>query len=361
MAEKEQGATEQATPFKLEEARKRGQVSRSMDFNSLVMGWTALAVVLLFGEGIWRRLAAISAAVIAAAASPQAELGVYLAGVEALVRAALAIVLPVAVVALALAVLGNLVQSGPVFSAEPLKPKFERINPVAGFKRLYNKRMLFEAFKNVLKLVFFTVLMWLFFRALWSRLAELATPDVNAQAERLADWSVTLLFRLVLALTLIGLLDLLYQRWKFAQEMRMSRRELKEEVKRREGDPLIRAKLRELQRERLKQVQSVGRVPEADVLITNPTHLAVALHYVRNKMDAPVVLAKGSEAWADEMRRAAVRHGIPIVQRPRLARRLYRRARVGDAIPPETFVDVARVYSTLDRRRNDTVQLEVKA
>lgn len=360
MAEKEQGATEQATPYKLEEARKRGQVARSMDFNSLITGWALLAAVLIWGDDVWRGLLDMSAAVLAAAASPQADLAVYLAGVQTFVSRILGIVLPVAAMALVLGVLGNLVQSGPVFSTEPLKPKFERINPVAGFKRLYNKRVLFEAFKNVLKLVFFTVLMWLFFRTLWPHLAELATPDVGGQAERLADWSVALLFRLVLALTLIGLLDLLYQRWKFGQEMRMSRRELKEEVKRREGDPLIRAKLRELQRERLKQVQSVGRVPEADVLITNPTHLAVALKYARGEMGAPVVLAKGAETLADEMRRSAARHGIPIVHKPRLARRLYRRVRVGDAIPPETFVDVARVYSTLDRRRKHVVQLEAQ-
>jgi flagellar biosynthetic protein FlhB len=116
--------------------------------------------------------------------------------------------------------------------------------------------------------------------------------------------------------------------------------------------------LRELQRERLKQVQSVGRVPDADVLITNPTHLAVALRYVRDEMSAPQVLSKGSEAWADEMRRSAARHGIPIVHKPALARRLYRTTRVGDAIPPDTFVDVARVYSSLDRQPKD-VQLEV--
>jgi flagellar biosynthetic protein FlhB len=360
VAEKEQGATEQATPYKLEEARKRGQVSRSMDFNSLVMGWAALGAVLVWGEEVWRRLVEMSRTVIAAAASPQADLAVYLAGIQTFVRWTLAIVLPVAAVALVLGVLGNLLQSGPVFSTEPLKPKLERINPVAGFQRLYSKRMLFEVFKNVLKLLFFTALMWFFFRELWPRLAELATPDVNGQAKRLADWSVALLVRLVLALTLIGLLDLLYQRWKYAQEMRMSRRELKEEVKRREGDPLIRAKVRELQRERLKQVQSVGRVPEADVLITNPTHLAVALKYVREEMGAPVVLAKGSETLADEMRRSAARHGIPIVHKPPLARRLYRRARVGDAIPSETFVEVARVYSTLDRRRKHAVQLEVQ-
>ena len=210
MAEQEQNRSEQATPFKLEEARKRGQVARSLDFNSLVMGWALLGAILVFGPEIWRNVAETSAAVLAAAASPTADLGVYFAGIRAFLGWTLAIVLPVAVIAGLVGALGNFVQSGPVFSAEPVKPKFERINPVAGFKRLYNKRMFFEAFKNVLKLVFFVTLMWFFFRALWPRLHEFATPDVNGQSARLAEWGVALLFRLVLALTLIGLLDFLY-------------------------------------------------------------------------------------------------------------------------------------------------------
>jgi flagellar biosynthetic protein FlhB len=223
VAEKEQGATEQATPFKLDEARKRGQVARSMDFNTLVASWAALAATLIFGAEIWRRLAATGAAVLAGAASPTPDLGVYLAGIQAFVRWSIALVMPLAAVMVVLGVLGNLVQSGPVFSIEPVKPKLERINPVAGFKRLYNKRMLFEVLKNVLKLAFFVALLWFFFRTLWPRLGELATPDVNGQASRLAEWGIALLWRLVLALTLIGLLDLLYQRWTFAREMRMSR------------------------------------------------------------------------------------------------------------------------------------------
>jgi flagellar biosynthetic protein FlhB len=358
MAEQEQNQTEQATPFKLEEARKRGQVARSMDFNSLVMGWALLGTVLIFGADIWHAVAKTSAALLAASATPAADLGVYFAGIRSFLGATLGIVLPVAVVAMLIGALGNLVQSGPVFSVEPIKPKLERINPVAGFKRLYNKRMLFEALKNVLKLALFVALMVFFFQSLWPRLPEVATSDVNGQAQELAEWVIALLFRFVFALTVIGLLDLAYSRWTYGRQMRMSRPS--KEVKRREGDPLIRAKLRELQRERLKQVQSVGRVPEADVLITNPTHLAVALKYVREEMGAPEVLAKGSETWAAEMRRSAARHGIPIVEKPRLARRLYRRAQVGSPIPPETFVDVARIYSTLDRRK-DAVQLEVRS
>src|SRR5688572_23912454 len=324
MAEQEQNPTEPATPFKLEEARKRGQVARSLDFNSLVMAWVLLLAAMLFGESVWRNLATTSASVFAGAAEPTAEIGVYFAGVRTFVGWTVAIVAPVALIAIVLSTLANVVQTGFVFSSEPLKPKLERVNPIAGFKRLYSKRMLFEAFKSVLKLALFTATIGFFFVELWPHLGELATPDANGHTSWFADWGLALLMRLALILTLIGLLDLAYSRWTYSRQMRMSRRELKDEVKRREGDPQIRAKIRELQRERMKQMQSTGKVSEADVLITNPTHLAVALKYVRGAMDAPEVIAKGSDAAAADMRWRAARHGVPIVERPVLARQLYR-------------------------------------
>jgi flagellar biosynthetic protein FlhB len=270
-------------------------------------------------------------------------------------------VTPVALLALVLSTLANVVQTGFVFSSEPLKPKLERLSPAAGFKRLYNKRMLFEVLKSLLKLVLFTATIGFFFVELWPHLAELATPDASGRDSWLAEWGLALLFRLALILTLIGLLDLAYSRWNYSRQMRMSRRELKDEVKRREGDPQVKAKIRQLQRERLKQMQSTGKVSEADVLITNPTHLAVALKYVRGAMEAPEVIAKGTDAAAADMRWRAARHGVPIVERPRLARRIYRRVRVGQAIPPETFVEVAHVYSAVGAFKQRVAKLEVRS
>lgn len=359
MAEQEQNPTEPATPFKLEKARKRGQVARSVDFNSLVMVWVLVIAAMMFGESVWRNVAATGAAVFSGAAEPTAELGAYLAGVRSFIGWVIAIVLPVALLALVLSTLANVVQTGFVFSSEPLKPKLERVNPIAGFKRLYNKRMLFEAFKGVLKLALFTATIAFFFVQIWPHLAEVAAPDAAGQTSWFADWGLALLLRLALIVTLIGLLDLAYSRWTYSRQMRMSRRELKDEVKRREGDPQIKAKIRELQRERLKQVQSTGKVGDADILITNPTHLAIALKYVRGEMDAPQVLAKGSDTAAADMRRRAAKHGVPIVERPSLARRLYRSTRVGQTVAPETFLEVARIYAVVGAVRRPA-ELEVR-
>jgi flagellar biosynthesis protein FlhB len=359
MAEKEQNRTEQATPFKLEEARKQGQVAKSLDFNTLVMMWGLLGLAAIWGGTMWEELALLSARLFGGAADLPLHTndGAWLGD---LLRSFLALLAPVLVVGAVLAILANFVQTGPIFSFKPLKPKGERLNPIAGFKRIYNAKMLFETAKGLLKLLVLGGICVLFFFGLWPQLQGAESADTHVVQGWLGANAIALLFRLGLALVLIGLLDLAYTRYKFGKDMMMSRRELKEEVKRREGDPLVRAKLRELQRENLKQAASVKRVPEADVLITNPEHLAIALRYERGTMAAPIVLAKGADSWAAQMRDLARRHGVPIYQRKPLARLLFQRGAIGAAIPVEGYVDVARIYAELDARARGLAEYEVR-
>jgi len=231
---------------------------------------------------------------------------------------------------------------------------------VAGFKRIYSKKMLFEAFKGLLKLLVLGGVAVAFFLSLWPNLLAPLSPDSELIQQWFGQNAVALLFRLGLALVIIGLLDLMYTRHKFKNDMMMSRREIKEEVKRREGDPQIRAKLRELQRENLKQAASVKRVPEADVLITNPEHLAIALRYDRGNMHAPVLIARGADSWAAEMRALARRHGVPIYERKPLARLLFHKGSIDHPIPAESYLDVARIYADLDARSRGLVEYEVR-
>jgi flagellar biosynthetic protein FlhB len=161
----------------------------------------------------------------------------------------------------------------------------------------------------------------------------------------------TLVFRILLVLVIVGLLDLLWSRWQYGRQLMMSRRETKEEIKRREGDPLVRQRIRELQRENLKKARSLRRVRSADVLITNPTHVAVALAYDRATMHAPRIIALGADLWAVEMKTKARRHGIPILERRSLAQRLHRLGVIDQPIPPETYLEVAQVYAELPRTR----------
>ena len=360
MAEQEQNRSEQATPFKLEEARKQGQVAKSLDFNTLVMIWGLLGLVMIWGASAWMELGTLTTNLLANAADLPISLESGAGWLAGVLKSFITLMLPVLLVGVILAVLANFVQTGPIFTFKPLKPKGERINPIAGFKRIYNKKMLFEAFKGLLKLAILGGVTTTFFFALWPQLPAAETQDTGLVQQWFGHHAIALLFRLGLALVLIGLLDFMYTRHKFKKDMMMSRRELKEEVKRREGDPLIRAKLRELQRENLKQAASVKRVPEADVLITNPEHLAIALRYERGKMFAPMLLAKGADSWAAEMRAVARRHGIPIYERKPLARQLFRFGQLGQAIPGDSYVDVARIYADLDARRQGLAEYEVR-
>lgn len=360
MQEQEQNRSEPATPFKLAEAKKRGQVAKSLDFNTLVVVCGLLAVLVAWGESYWTQLCLLCAQLFASAAQLSIEPANMPATSAMIVQAMLKLVLPFACTGMAFGIIANVVQTGPIFSAEPLKPKFERINPVAGFKRVFNKRMLFEALKSLVKLAFFGAIAYAFFAALWPGLPFVATSDLGQQMHWLGSNGVAMLFRLGLALVVVGLIDMAFVRWQFGQQMKMSRREMKEEVKRREGDPQIRAKIRELQRENLKQARSLKRVPEADVLITNPEHLAIALRYDRGRMNAPVVIAKGADSWAAQMRDLASRHGVPKFERRSVARLLFRRAQIDQPIPSECFLDVARIYAEIgNRRRLEEARYEV--
>lgn len=359
MQEQEQNRTEPASPFKLSEARKRGQVAKSLDFNILLVVCGLFAAIAIWGGAQWARLCELCAQLLAGAAEWQIDVGGVTHLGAAIGMETLSIVLPFAATGFVFAVIANIVQTGPIFSGEPIKPKFERLNPVAGFKRVFNKKMLFEGLKSVLKLGFFGTITFAFFASLWPSLPAMEGGGLGEQMQWLGSSAVGLLFRLGLALALVGLLDLLFTRWSFGRQMMMSRREMKEEVKRREGDPQIRARIRELQRENLKQARSMSRVPDADVLITNPEHLAIALRYDRERMSAPVVLAKGADKWAQEMRSIASRHQIPRFENRKLARLLFRRAQIDQPIPSESYLDVARLYAEIRKQERAEARYEV--
>jgi flagellar biosynthetic protein FlhB len=238
-----------------------------------------------------------------------------------------------------------------VFSTRALQPDFERINPAAGLKRLVSTRMLVEAAKSLLKLAALGALAYFAIKAFAIGHLGLGQGDPRGYAKLVVDAGITLVAWLLPALALIALADLLYTRRQYLERMRMSRRELREELKQREGDPRIRARIRELRREMLKRARALRRVKDADVLITNPTHLAVALAYRRAEMSAPSVVAKGAGELAARMAAAARRHGVPVVRNARLARGLFRATGVDEPIGPAHFADVARILAWVLARR----------
>ena len=342
MAEEEQSRSEKATPWKLKQARGKGSVPKGMDLSSFLALAVLAGTLAISGPAIFSgmlRLFAAGLGQAGAGLSPPAA-GMLATGMlvaELRLWAGLAVLLMLA------GAIGCVMQTGPVLSFTPIKPDFKRLNPVEGLKRFFNMKLLFDALRAVAKAVLLAAVIWYFLKHAVAELSALMNSDVRAYPLAVLRLALRLLFWCLLALIPIVLLDIVMSRRHFSKRMMMSRREVLDEHKQREGDPRIRSRQRALQAEARKRSSSLRRVRDADVLITNPTRLAVALKYDDASMAAPVVLAKGAGKLAALMREMAWRHQVPVVQDRRLARALFRGGDIDQPIAAESYADVARV------------------
>lgn len=351
MAEQEQDRSEPATPFKLEEARRKGQVAKSLEVNSFAALSVALLAWLAFGTWAVSQTTALARHTFVQAGRIVFEPGEILAWSVGGARAMLAILLPLMLLMVAIGMLSNLLQTGPVFSAQPMKPDFSRINPAKGFKRLFSMRMVYEAIKSLIKLALFGVIVWWVIRGLLPMLMGLTAIDPVAYPAVLMRRVALLMFFLLLAVFVVAVLDLAYTRWEYGKQMRMSRRELRDEVRRREGDPQVRARRRDSQQALRRKAGALKNVREADVIITNPLHVAVALRYDRATMIAPQVTCKGTGRIARLIRRLAARHRVPVRRSPALARHLYRWVEIDGPVPEACYAEVATLLRSVYARR----------
>lgn len=349
MAEQEQNRTEQATPFKLREARERGQVAKSMELTAWSILMTAVTIVAIFGKSLIHDQLKLASGLFgqAGAISLSVHTAVRLFTVTtAHLFSAFAFFIAAIVAA---GLLANFLQTGPVFSWTPLKADFSRINPASGFKKLFNIRILYELLKVLLKLTALIFLTFLFLKTKLSTLMGVLDLNVYHHSALILHQAIQFSFWLLAAFAALALIDFAFMKWEYAKNMRMSQRELKDEVKRREGDPKIKAKIRELQREAAKRGASLTRIADADVLITNPTHLSIAIKYERGRMPAPTVIAKGAGELALKMRIKARQCRVPVLENKPLARKLFERTGIDEAILPETYAQVAKILTNVYR------------
>jgi flagellar biosynthetic protein FlhB len=343
MAEQEQDRSEKATPFKLQEARKRGTVAKSPDAVAVAVLAAAAVFVYAMGWTTVRRELALDMHVLASAGRLPFDIDSIFAWLSSLLLQALLLLLPLFLAVAIVAIVANMAQTGGVFSAKPLAPDFERLSPAAGFKRVFSFRTLYDALRSLFKLGAVGTVLGLSLWHLVPWLLALLQFDPVGYAHPVLERLGGVVFRLVLAMLAIALVDLVYTRWEFARRMRMSRRELRDEVKQREGDPRIRARLRQLRAEMLKSSRALRKLPSADVVVTNPTHLAVAISYRHGEMPAPLVVAKGAGELAGRMREIARRHGIPVVENRALARELFFKVDYDAAVPESVYPQVAKI------------------
>lgn len=355
MAEQDSDRSEEATPHKLEEARKKGSVAKSNDFNAMAM-LAALAVsIYSTGWDTLRQSLHLQQKILARATELNWSADGVAHWMGVLLTEILTMLGPLFLTLVVVAVLVNVLQTGPISSFHPLIPDLERLNPAAGLKRVMSMRTLFEAVKSIIKLAVLALVLYVVVRDAVPGMIALTSAEPRGHVRMLIGLAGSLLFKMVMALLVIGLMDLVYTRWEFGKRMRMSKRDVKDESKNREGDPRVRSRLRELRKEMLKRSRSVARVPSADVVITNPTRIAVALSYKHGTSGAPTVVAKGAGELARKMRLVANKHQIPIVQNKPLARALFREVDYNGYVPEKLYPQVAKimvwVYSMREHRR----------
>ncbi|GGY28770.1 EscU/YscU/HrcU family type III secretion system export apparatus switch protein [Paludibacterium paludis] len=351
MAEQEQDRSEEATPHKKDEARKKGTVLRSQDVMALGSVAAFLGFAAVFGPAaIGRCLTAYTGLWSRAAELPFSLTGltVWLGDIG---RETMLIFLPLWLMLGVVAVVLSAGQSGWKVSFEPLKPDWQKVNPIEGFKRLFTVKILFEAVKSVLKFVFYAAALYALVKAGMAHWLGLPMAEPGGVAAVMGGSVLEAVQRMALVMLAIALLDFLFARRSLARKLRMSRREVKEEIKRRDGDPRIKSRLREIRLQFLQKIRSSSRVGEADVLIVNPRHLALAIQYRREAMPAPRLLAKGAGDTALKMRRLARRHGVPILENRPLARALFREAQIDDWIPDTHYAGVAKALAWAFRVR----------
>jgi flagellar biosynthetic protein FlhB len=336
--------TEDPTSKRLDEARAEGRVPKSQEFNHLLMILAFTLAVILFGRYVGQQIMNMSLPFFEAPDQIPTDLGhlinmawrilglVLLAGVAPIVLAFLA------------AFGAGYLQFGLLWSAENLMPSLDKISPMAGFKRIFSLRSVAELVKGILKITIVATVVGYFIVPSIGDLHKLIGMEMVQLVAAISDKVHILLIGVFCVMGVIAAADILYQRWEYMKSLRMSRQDLRDEYKQTEGDPLVKGRLRQLRMERARR-RMMGEVPKADVVVTNPTHYAVALKYDQTAMSAPKVVAKGTDKVALRIREVAEEADVPVIENPPLARGLYAAVDIDQEIPPEYYKAVAELIS----------------
>ena len=334
--------TEDPTQKRLDDSRKKGQVATSRELNHWLMLLAATLVLMLFAPYVTRGIGMTALPFIEAPHLIHLGEG---AGVELFsgvaLKLGLALFVPFGFL-MAAAIVAGVIQNGPIFSFELIQPKLDKISLAKGLKRLFSLKSIAEFIKGLLKLTVVGTVATILMIPAFEQVDAVTNLDAFGLLGLLRDLAIRMLIGVVAVMTVIAGLDLLYQRYEHNKSMKMSRQEIKDEHKQSEGDPAIKGRLRQIRQERARQ-RMMAAVPDAAVVIANPTHFAVALSYQHEVMDAPRVVAKGADLIALRIREVAEENGVPVVENPPLARALFNGVDLDQNVPPEHYKAVAEV------------------
>ncbi|MEK6531049.1 MAG: flagellar biosynthesis protein FlhB [Deltaproteobacteria bacterium] len=352
MAENDQEKTEQPTSRRLDEARQEGKYAVSKELSSFLVMLGALIV--FYFAGLWMTTG-VAEFMRSSFAPFRAELTAESA-FELFKHVSLkflVIVAPILAIPL-FGAISYLAQTGFGFSGKPFEPDMERINPIPGFQRLFSLKSVVEVFKSIVKVSILSYVVYVNVKKEWLNMPFLVDMEVAASLYYIARVSFSIMVKTVWVLAVIAVLDYVYQRWEFQRGLKMSRDEIKEEAREMEGDPIVKSRIRTIQRD-LARKRMMQNVPKADFVVTNPTHLAVAIAYDRKEANAPKVIAKGAGHLAEKIKEIARKHNVPVLENKPLAQGLYKLVEVGMEIPVSLYKAVAEVLAYVYRLKRKSV------
>jgi flagellar biosynthesis protein FlhB len=333
----------EATAQKLRKAREQGQIFKSRDLSTAVFLVGMFMILFGLAPYIWTETATLFILIFEQIPNKDLEtIGwQYLAVVT--VKALVFMIAPFLFLAALIAFGADFFQVGPLIATKSIEPNFGKLNPVKGFQNIFSQRTVVELVKNILKIIVLCIVAWMVFQKFLGHFLVVGgTENIFALMGILGEVLMQFILYAGLVFIALGMADFLFQRWKFMQDQKMSFKEIKDEFKNSEGDPMIKQALRQRRMQMLQQ-SMLEAVPTSDVVTTNPIHIAVALKYNSDVMEAPRVVAKGTELFAERIKQVATEHGIPIVENPIAARALFRLVEIDQEIPPDLYQVVAEI------------------
>ena len=341
-----------ATPRKLEQARKEGQVVKSKDFSTAVSLLVLFSVIFGLAPFIWNQIVQVFTLLYEQIPNAHVDKIGYMYILLIAVKGAALIIGPILAIAWLVAVLADFIQVGPLVATAPLMPKLDKLNPTKYFKNIMSIKTLFELFKNIIKVIILGYIGWMVYKDHIESILMLASVDNNfAVMIEFGKLITEFIFKACIAFLVIAAADYGVTKWKFLKDQKMSFKEIKDEYKNSEGDPNVKAQLRQRRMQMLQQ-GAMDAVPTADFVVTNPTHVACALKYVAEEMDSPMLIAKGTELIAKKIINIAKENNVPVIENPPVARALFRMVDINHPIPPELYKAVSEILMFVYKMKN---------
>ena len=349
-----------ATPQKLQRARKEGQVVKSKDVSVAISLIVVFSFIMIMAPITWDLICGLFKNLYSQIPNQHVDNIGYMYLFSSAVVPALAVIGSTLIVAAFVAALADFIQVGPLVAIAPLIPKLDKLNPTKYFKNLFTVKTVFELFKNILKVCILGVIGWTVYSAHLKGILMLAAVDNNfAVMNEFGELLKDFIYKACLAFFNIAVADYGVTRWKFMKDQKMSFKEIKDEYKNQEGDPHVKSALRQ-RRMQMLQRGAMDSVAEADFVVRNPTHVACALKYDAKTMMSPTMLVKGAELIAKEIIKLAEENNVPVIENPPVARALYRMVDIGQQIPPELFKAVAEILLFVYNLKNKQNQGNIK-